>query len=957
MEWSEPVCIVNTSYRAVSSSVSSSSSSSGPSSDPSVSSSGSPETVIELFCRAKAGHSVTLLVHGLRPFLEIALPGLAAPDEDVTEMLASVVANSEVVSVGEAVEKWTENGVKRHWRVELTQPFAAPRVRRTLGEIWDVSSADIIFPQRLLLDSDLGPHIQFYATALWAGPRAPPELLAGLSDDSVEMPRLIAAEKIRDAGGAGLYPTDVIAMCTVADLAAIQPFAAPFVTLSFDLETSVKHDHILCAAVVIERAGQEAGKPGLPAAREVHALQGEEAELLANLTRLVRESDPDIITGWNIDNFDLPRIDMRQRALAPKNDFWCAAELFGWGRVPLVNGGEKRTLPERQQNRRWRMAGRCVMDAWWEARMTLRPRRESLKFVSELLFPDREELRKLDIDASRMDEEWAARPDEVLHYCVQDTVLPLEILTEMQTMMRKEALAVVAKVPLDTAIGGTTSQWIDSLVIRLADREGIAIPRTKGGARRDQIAGGYVHEVEPGIHPWVAVLDFKSMYPSIMISNNICSTTRVDTAPDGIKTHESPIGTHFLPSTERSGLVPRLLQDLMSQRDQQKELMIQSSSSGDDTGAVFHDRLQYALKILMNSFYGVFASSFYRFTHPDLGASITAWARSNIKAIIQTLEDEGHPVVYSDTDSIFVSTPVSEDAPFSKPTDNNQQFEHGSEPKPAFSVTHEQPEPASANHTDSGAVTESHSVTAAGEQSEPEDYQTALDGYNAARESMIKFGRGLAERFSVKGAELEFETGLSAFFSHGAKKRYVGRMVWPEEKLLVRGYEVRRTDSFNLLTKVMMETFNRILDGEQETAVRSVLDLIAKIRNRDVEPLDLVISRSCKGHIDRNGNADFTKAYDYPDRLPYVRAAKKRIQAGLAFTPGMKIGWLVIDRTTSPMVVAPWLVEETGIPQDEYDAEFYAKRVAIAMGRITEAFGWTADDLLKGNRQTTLFSF
>ena len=66
--------------------------------------------------------------------------------------------------------------------------------------------------------------------------------------------------------------------------------------------------------------------------------------------------------------------------------------------------------------------GRCVMDAWWEARMTLRPKRETLKFVSELLFPEREELRKMDVDASRMDEEWAARPDVVLEYCAQDAL-------------------------------------------------------------------------------------------------------------------------------------------------------------------------------------------------------------------------------------------------------------------------------------------------------------------------------------------------------------------------------------------------------------------------------------------------------------------------------------------------------------------------------------------------------
>ncbi len=888
MRWSESACIVHASYQAVRGAT-------------------PPRTVVELFCRARAGHSVTLLVSGLRPFLDIARPGRPSPEVDVSGPLEAVAADADVVCIGEPVEKWTEEGVKRHWRVEVTQPYVVPPLRTRLADDWQVSSADIVFPQRLLLDADLGPHIRYDATALWAGERAPADLRAGLADDSGETPRLLAAERVRDAGGAGLYPTDVIAACSIDDLTATEPFTAPLVMLSFDLETSIQRDDILCAGVVIDRAGQ----------REEHALQGEESELLASLTRLVRESDPDIITGWNIDNFDLPRIEMRQRALTPKNDQWRAAELFGWARTPMVEGGEKRALPERQQNRRWRMPGRCVMDGWWEARMTLRPRRESLRFVSEMLFPEREDLRKLDIDASQMDAEWARRPDEVLRYCVRDTVLPLEILEKIQATMRKEALAAVAKVPLETAISGTTSQWIDSLVIRMADRESIAIPRTKSGPRRrDQIAGGYVHEVEPGIHPWVAVLDFKSMYPSIMIANNICSTTRVDAPPSGVKTHESPMGTHFLPLTERAGLVPRLLQDLMAERDRSKAAMKECMEAGDEAGALFHDRLQFAVKILMNSFYGVFASSFYRFTHPDLGASITAWARRNIRAIIDTLEDEQHAVVYSDTDSIFVRAPTAEGAPFRKPDLDTQT-----------------PETGTASMADEAA------------------------GYEAARQTMIDFGRSLATRFSVEGAELEFEIGLAAFFSHGAKKRYVGRVVWPEEKLLIRGYEVRRTDSFLLLTQLMMPTFDQILDGQQDLAVRAVLDLIERIRRREVEPRELVISRSCKGHVDKHGKVDFSRVYDHPERLPYVRAAKKRIAAGLAFTPGMKIGWLVTDGSASPMTVEAWLVEETGIEQTDYDPEFYAKRVATAMGRLTEAFGWSADDLLKGNRQTTLFSF
>jgi DNA polymerase I len=88
-----------------------------------------------------------------------------------------------------------------------------------------------------------------------------------------------------------------------------------------------------------------------------------------------------------------------------------------------------------------------------------------------------------------------------------------------------------------------------------------------------------------------------------------------------------------------------------------------------------------------------------------------------------------------------------------------------------------------------------------------------------------------------------------------------------------------------------------------------------------------------------------------------VRAAKQRIEAGLNFTPGMKVGWLVTDFSKSPMKVAAWLEDETGVEQTEYDPDFYVKRLATALGRITEAFGWSGDDLIKGNRQANLFSF
>ena len=871
MQWEEEMCIVSGSYQSLE---------------------GKPyRTIVELWCRTRSGHSVTLLVEGLRPYMVVAQPGRPQPASEAASGLDFLRDMAEVVDITPIGDKWTPVGQKPHWRVEATQPYVVPRLRKRIQSYWEVTSADILFVQRLLLDCDLGPHIVARGEVLWASDRAPAECRDNNTDD-----RDTAAGRIAKAGGSGLYPTDMVVSCTLEDLAKAEPFRTPFVSFSFDLETSIKSNRILCAAAVIDRDGE----------RSEYTFRGEEGDIMEGLTSLVRSEDPDIITGYNIDNFDLPRMEERADVLAGRSKME-AAVLYGWGRVPMLQSENKRLFPSRQQNRVWRIPGRIPLDAWWQARQTLKPQRESLSYVSKLLWPEDEDKHKLDIDASQMDREWAERPDEVLEYCVRDTVLPLDILGHLQSVARKEALASVSLTTVETASVGTTSQWIDSLVIRLADRSNVAVPTTNSGPRRrDQIAGGYVHEVDAGISPWVVVLDFKSMYPSIMIANNICSTTLVrDDSTDGSYNISPTTQTRYRSKDERVGLVPHLLEQLMQSRDKHKAALTAARAAGDEAEAFLQDQLQYAIKILMNSFYGVFASNFYRFTHADLGASITEWARHNIRDIIAQVENDGHEVVYSDTDSIFVRAPVDKQAPINR----------------------------------------------------PDEAEASIVEWEGAKGETLQFGERLAERFTREGAELEFETALSAFFSHGAKKRYVGRVVWPREEMLIRGYEVRRTDSFALLTSTMTEMFEMILGGEEWAAVEMTKAVIDDVKGRKVDAADLVISRSCKGTLRRNGTVDFSKVYDNPDGLPYVRAAKERIRRGLPFTPGMKVGYIVINAKSSPMIVEPWLVDEIDEDPPKYDPDYYARRLAKSLGRITEAFGWSEAELLSGSRQQSIFDF
>ena len=870
-----------------------------------------PLTVVELFGRTDTGQSVCLLVHGLRPTFEIAPIGTWDSSGDVPafveDRLAQVRALEHVVDVTGPVVKWTQLGQRPVWTIEVEQPFHVPSLRKLLkSRSWQIFSGDIPFVNRFFLDGDVGMHVAFSGSVVDTrdddGPVAKPEVI--------------------EAGGAGRYGVDCTVRCEVHDVVSTEPFQVPYTVFSFDLETSIEHEHVLCAAACVEHLAT--------GERTVYSYRGTEQEILEELTATVQATDPDIITGYNIDNFDLPRLADRTAILQRGRGWEGTKALFGWGRAPPMESELKRQrdalVPKRQSNRAWNLSGRVVMDAWWQARQALRPRRETLSFVATLLFPDDEEKHKMDVDASNMDHEWATRPDEVLDYCIRDAELPLDILRAIQAVRRKEAVAAVAKVPFDTAANGSTSQLIDSLVIRLADKQNVAVPLTGSAeAKQGQITGGYVHDVEAGLHPWIAVLDFKSMYPSIMIGHNICYTTRIDPAqpdpPAEGQYHTSPIESKFRLAEDRKGMVPALLEDLMAQRDEHKAAIKRAKSDDDETAEAFHDAMQYAVKILMNSFYGVFASGFYRFTHRDLGSSITAWARQNIKGIIAAVENEGHGVVYSDTDSIFVRSPISPEAPRQLSEDDRTRAASGDEEARALVEAHE-----------------------------------------AAVASMVAFGQELAAAYSRDSAVLEFEKGLSVFFSHGAKKRYIGQVVWPSQEMLVRGYETQRTDSFSYLTTTMKEIFRYALADQGDELVAYAKQRVEALRKGAVPASEVVLAKSCKGRVVRTpvkapDDVDFTKDYSKPDSMVQVRVAKQRIQRGLGFTTGMKVSYVVTDASKPPMKAVPWLENEEDQANVVYDGQFYAERLAAAVGRITEAFDWNAKDLMAGNKQTSLFSF
>src|SRR5438046_8066795 len=104
---------------------------------------------------------------------------------------------------------------------------------------------------------------------------------------------------------------------------------------------------------------------------------------------------------------------------------------------------------------------------------------------------------------------------------------------------------------------------------------------------------------------------------------------------------------------------------------------------------------------------------------------------------------------------------------------------------------------------------------------------------------------------------MEVDKIYETLFSHGRKKRYAGKVAWPEElrsQMVVRGYEIRRTDAFDLQSDAQSRVFDRILDRDQEGSIALAKQIVAEVRSgsppledRDKDPIEmLVISRTVK---------------------------------------------------------------------------------------------------------------
>ena len=347
----------------------------------------------------------------------------------------------------------------------------------------------------------------------------------------------------------------------------------------------------------------------------------DEKELILKTAETIKAEDPDLIIGWHVAGFDLAFLKKRAESLNLP---------FRIGR-----GGRPLRINEKRNGLFSAFAeGRIVIDGPQTLRAAfysfddyrLETVAASLLGEGKDISPDADKVAEIE---RRFREDRAA----LARYNFGDAQLVTRIFKKTAIIDQLVTRSLITGLQADKVNMSVAA--FDHFMLPLVHRKGYAAPDTSDIVSGGHAAGGHVFTSSPGLYPDVAVLDFKSLYPTIIRTFFIdpLSRLKADTAP--VKTPAGPV------FSSNFHVLPDFLEKLMEKREAAK-------ANGDR-------HLSQAVKILMNSFYGVMGTTGCRFYHPDLPTAITGTGQWILKTCAAELRSGGWNVLYGDTDSVFVS--------------------------------------------------------------------------------------------------------------------------------------------------------------------------------------------------------------------------------------------------------------------------------------------------------------
>lgn len=524
----------------------------------------------------------------------------------------------------------------------------------------------------------------------------------------------------------------------------------------------------------------------------------EELQFLANAKlclcafyQWLENYDPDVIIGWNVVQFDLWVLE-------------CISQQLG---LSLALGRAKQPVHWRQEdndgNRRFiTVPGRQILDGI-ELLKAANYRFESfsLQNVSvELL--DEGKLITGNDRGQEITTLFQQDKQALAAYNLQDCKLVWQIFDEKKLLHFAMERSQLTGLLLDR-VGGSVAAF-EYLYLPRLHRRGYVAPNY-GELLSDVISpGGYVMNSHPGIYNNVLVLDFKSLYPSIM------RTFLIDPCAFWLAQHND-LSEGDLVQGFNDAFFAReghILPGLITHFSEARELAKRHRNAP----------LSHAIKIIMNSFYGVLGSTGCRFFDPRISSSITLRGHEIIQQSRDWIEEQGYRVIYGDTDSLFVHV-----------------------------------EWANASHAPKT------------------EEQCQAIGQRLARELNVWWANALKETFNIESfLEIQFETHYLKFLmptmrgsDEGTKKRYAGVVnTNGSPELVFKGLENVRTDWTLLARDFQMTLYARIFfEEDYEEFVR---DVTRKVLNGECDDA-LVYRKRLRRHL-----------HEYQKNVPpHVQAARK----------------------------------------------------------------------------------
>ena len=456
-------------------------------------------------------------------------------------------------------------------------------------------------------------------------------------------PLRVLSFDIECAGRPGIFPeADTDPVIQIANVITLQGSTEPLVKNIFTLKT--------CAPI-----------PGT----QIISFD-DENDLLNAWRHFFVASDADLISGYNIVSFDIPYLLDRAKHL----------EVPGFEYLGRVRNTPTRAVDRvmvtkqtgARASKKINIEGRVILDMFVAIQKDYKLSSYSLNGVSAHFLKEQKE----DVHHSIITDLQNGDPDtrrRLAIYCIKDALLPIRLMVKLMIVTNYVEMARVTGVPFSFLLTRGQGIRVMSQLYRRTANHNLVIPTAKRAVDGDRFQGATVLEPVKGFYQVpVSTLDFASLYPSIMRAHNLCYTTLL--LPEDVKKVPpdevtlTPNGDYFVKSSQRPGLLPLILTELLTKRKAAKKLL---KAEKDPFKKAVYDGRQLALKVSANSVYGFTGAQVGDLPCLPISSSVTSFGRQMIEQSKQYAEqtycrkngyEHDAVCVYGDTDRFALSLPV-----------------------------------------------------------------------------------------------------------------------------------------------------------------------------------------------------------------------------------------------------------------------------------------------------------